>query len=439
MRKPLFVLAGIALVLALAAPESSAAPPGKKDSGKHAVLDPDGVQRLKDNIGRDARVRTSDATGGARFVGREPGAAGDLMSWNSQPARQKSYAFLREYAGVFGLRDPGAELRLAVEQTDRIGGKHVTYVQVYRDVPVFAGVIKAHFNDAGELTSVDGNIIPEIGVDPNPSRSLSEAANVALARVGGENGKSLAVQSTQLLVYRTGLARGEDGDNHLAWQVEVGNGADVREFVYVDAHSGKVVDQVTGIFDGLNRRAYDGGFSPAVPPPNYPATPFWVEGQVPFPTGNTEADNMIISSKETYDFYNNAFGRDSFDGLGATMDAIFNRGNACPNASWNGTFISFCNGLTTDDVTGHEWTHAYTQYTHGLIYAWQPGALNEAYSDIYGETIDQINGRMTDSPNTPRTAGAVLGLRDFPADHARDGSRRASPRTTPRARPHSAP
>ena len=67
------------------------------------------------------------------------------------------------------------------------------------------------------------------------------------------------VQSTQLLVYRTGLARGEDGDNHLAWQVEVGNGADVREFVYVDAHSGKVVDQVTGIFDGLNRRAYDGG------------------------------------------------------------------------------------------------------------------------------------------------------------------------------------
>ena len=114
-------------------------------------------------------------------MGREPGAAGDLMSRNTQSARQKSYAFLSEYAGVFGLRNPGAELRLAQEQIDRSGGTHVTYVQVYRDVPVFAGVIKAHFNDAGELTSVDGNIVPEIGVDPNPSRSPSEAATVALA------------------------------------------------------------------------------------------------------------------------------------------------------------------------------------------------------------------------------------------------------------------
>ncbi len=75
------------------------------------------------------------------------------------------------------------------------------------------------------------------------------------------------------------------------------------------------------------------------------------------------------------------------------MDSIFNRGYSCPNASWNGTFISFCTGLTTDDVTGHEWTHAYTQYTHNLIYQWQPGALNESYSDIFGETIDRINGR----------------------------------------------
>ncbi len=75
------------------------------------------------------------------------------------------------------------------------------------------------------------------------------------------------------------------------------------------------------------------------------------------------------------------------------MDSIFNRGYSCPNASWNGTFISFCNGLTTDDVTAHEWGHAYTQYTHDLIYAWQPGALNESYSDIWGETVDRINGR----------------------------------------------
>ncbi len=42
----------------------------------------------------------------------------------------------------------------------------------------------------------------------------------------------------------------------------------------------------------------------------------------------------------------------------------------------------------------HEWGHAYTEYTHGLIYQWQSGALNEGYSDIWGETVDLINGRL---------------------------------------------
>ena len=78
-----------------------------------------------------------------------------------------------------------------------------------------------------------------------------------------------------------------------------------------------------------------------------------------------------------------------------------------PERVWNGAFISFCPGFTSDDVTGHEWTHAYTEYTHGLIYEFQSGALNESYSDIFGETIDRINGRDAfPFPNSPRSADA---------------------------------
>ena len=40
-----------------------------------------------------------------------------------------------------------------------------------------------------------------------------------------------------------------------------------------------------------------------------------------------------------------------------------------------------------------------------LIYAWQSGALNEAYSDVFGETIDLTNGVGLDNPNNPRTEG----------------------------------
>jgi hypothetical protein len=62
--------------------------------------------------------------------------------------------------------------------------------------------------------------------------------------------------------------------------------------------------------------------------------------------------------------------------------------------------------VTADDTVAHEWGHAYTEFTHNLVYAWQPGALNEAYSDIWGETVDLINGRGTDSPGGTRTVDA---------------------------------
>ncbi len=371
------------------------------------ALDPAGVQRLVANTGGAARVVIHPATGAARFIRLEPGVEGSLAPKRAKAASfaEESEAFFSEYGSVFGIQNPRAELALEKVVSDRQGMTTLTYRQYHRGVPVFAGEMKTHFNARKQLSTVNGTFIPAGSLNTSPSRGWQEASRAALGMVEKAQALSgsLSVRGTALLVYRTGLARGIPGQNHLVWEVEVGNGADVREFVYVDAHSGKVVDQITGIYDALFRRAYDGQNLPTVPP-SYPDSPFWVEGD-PFPTGNSEADNMILASGETYDLYFEAFGRDSFDGAGGIMDSIFNRGYQCPNASWNGTFISFCPGLTTDDVTGHEWTHAYTQYTHGLIYAWQPGALNESYSDIYGEVVDRINGRdAVDRPVGPRAA-----------------------------------
>ena len=52
-------------------------------------------------------------------------------------------------------------------------------------------------------------------------------------------------------------------------------------------------------------------------------------------------------------------------------------------------------GVSSDDTVSHEWGHAYTEYTSGLIYQWQSGAMNEAYSDIWGETADILNDPQT--------------------------------------------
>ena len=57
-------------------------------------------------------------------------------------------------------------------------------------------------------------------------------------------------------------------------------------------------------------------------------------------------------------------------------------------------------------MTGHEWGHAYTEYTDGLIYAWQSGALNEAASDVFGEVVDRLNSSDAVPGNGPRTRPA---------------------------------
>ncbi len=407
MMRTAFGLAIAAVVLAMSGLDSYAA-------GSIHARNPEAIRQLETERS-GTRVDLSPATGTARFVLLPQASAattGIMLSRTAaaptanasvQAMKDSAASFINRHAQAFGLATGTSELRLRKTETDQLGKTHLTYTQEYAGLPVFGAVLRAHLDADGQVAAITGTMVPDIAVSAAPSRSAAQAGKAALKFVGAsKTGTALAVRSSRLMIFRSGLAKGVPGENHLAYEVEVGNGTNVREFAYVDAHSGKVIDQITGTPDALNRRAYDGQNLPTVPP-DYPGNPFWIEGQA-FPTGNAEADNMIVSSQETYDLYRLGFGRDSFDGAGATMDSIFDRGYACPNASWNGTFISFCPGMTTDDVTGHEWSHAYTQYTDGLIYQWQPGALNEANSDIFGETIDRLNGRGTDTPNETRTA-----------------------------------
>jgi Zn-dependent metalloprotease len=361
------------------------------------------LRRLEAATGGAAFISTHKATGAARFVRVERGALASEVARSAQDKQRRSEQFLRAHGAALGVDDV-ASLRLTKTETDALGETHLTYRQFHGAVPVFAGVVKTHFDASHRLKAVAGTVIPDVTVNASPIWSDADAAQVALSAVEADRGAAaaLGIGSATLYVYREGLAAGVEGDNHLAWEIEVTNGAGVRELVYVGAHTGKLIDRVQGIHDAMYRRAYDGREKDG-PPVNYPQGAYWLEGD-PFPTASTEANNMISASEDTYALFWNAFGRDSFDGDGLEMDAIFDRGYDCPNASWNGTFISFCPGITTDDVTAHEWGHAYTQYTHDLIYQWQPGALNESYSDIWGETVDFLNG-TADRPGGARTAG----------------------------------
>lgn len=394
-----------------------------------------GAENLLADTAGKAQISVDENTGYARFIRLTPNSQlGPLKlqtrSKSGTSGSTKvdtsglSLSFLRDYGSAFGIENVDTQLTLVGTNRDKLGSQHSIFKQNYNGLPVFAGELRTHFNSDGEMIAVNGKFLTDIKVVTKPVITLSQATRIAFRRVeqdptkkvtsdnvGNREDKmgtpaALLVNSSTLMVFRAGLIKGTPGQDHLAYEIEVVNSVgNVREFVYVDALNGEVVDQITGIHDALYRRAFDAEGA-AHPGPNYSGNPFWVEGDT-LPTADIEADNMIYASAETYSLFENAFGRDSFDDAGSTMDAIFNRGDACPNASWNGTYISFCPGLTTDDVTAHEWAHAYTEYTNNLIYQWQSGALNESYSDIWGETVDRINGREDSiGPDVARTDGS---------------------------------
>jgi len=373
--------------LALAAPATFDAP----------VLDPAGVARLRADANGNVSISFAPATGAARFVRLADGQSLAGVEAASSPSA-KAAAFFALYGSIFGVRDASAELSLPKQETDEFGFTHLTYDQVYHGVPVFAGRLHVQLDTTGRLNTVNGYFIPAIDVSPAAGLSAARADAIAAAAVG----KADATAHNQgLRIYRTGLAQGIAGVSYLVYEVEVSNGADVREFVYVNAHSGKVVDRISGIHESLSRRVYDGGYTPG--------QLVWQEGD-PYPYAGPNAvdiNNLIDGTGESYNFFWHAFSRDSYDGLGHIMETVNNDpGIACPNANWNGTTTNYCTDVTGDDTVAHEWGHAYTEYTDNLIYMWQPGALNESYSDIWGEVVDLINGRGTDTPGGPRTANA---------------------------------
>lgn len=94
-------------------------------------------------------------------------------------------------------------------------------------------------------------------------------------------------------------------------------------------------------------------------------------------------------------YYEDIHGRESFDALGGTIISTVHYMDHYANAFWNGTQMVYGDGLENSlpfsaalDVVGHELGHAVTSRSSALVYQGEPGALNEAWSDIMGEFVD---------------------------------------------------
>jgi bacillolysin len=342
----------------------------------------------------------------------------------SQPAGQRSTAPQGSFA-LSGERARSFALPADVRQVRTInlgGGRTATrYQQVVDGASVFGGQITVVEGAKGAQTAVIGAYFRGLAAQNTQRHGRSHARDVVEDRIGhrGEWSTQLRLDPRSArLFYQVDSVR--TAHHPVRW-VDAQSGEITRAFDAV-AHGEGV--GVKGDTKHVDTTAQDGGYVLRTPDGR----------QATFDAGNqttlpgvlmTDADDVWNLTRKNFispdqrpavdahyyagvvdDFYGDVFGRNSIDGNGMQIRSTvhFDR-NYC-NAFWNGEQMTYGDGDGRTclplsgglDVVGHELTHGVTQFTSNLIYEGEPGALNESFSDMMGNTIEFYAARNGADP-----------------------------------------
>lgn len=350
---------------------------------------------------------------------------------------------------VFQL-DPVSDLVLLKSEKDPLGNTNYRYVQTYQNIPVENSMYVVGVRD-GKLREMNGKILLEFSNSfktVSPSISAPQAIQASMRKVSAqlyawqdqelENrikeqtkdaNASFAPKAT-LVWYNPSEEVSPDG-MQLCYKVDVYARQPLsRADYFVNASTGEIVGQHDKIhfeaaksaaetaYSGLRRiiseyngtdlrlRDYTKG--------NGVITLHGESGKRgqdyinstsrlwSFDNQDKAALDAHYGVSQTYSFYWENFGRNSYDGNGTALYSYVNDPTYLDNAFWDGTAMYFNKrsngdpgGVTAIDVTGHELTHGVTQATSGLIYYKESGAMNESMSDIFGKLV-QFWSKPTD-------------------------------------------
>jgi Zn-dependent metalloprotease len=379
----------VPVMVAVMGSASPSGPPSPKQISYAPIMQAAEQQLKRDSSSPDAVSVTVNPTT------REIGTATVQIPLKSvgatpaEPPAEKARAVLNEYGSLFGLSSRPAELGHSRSSTDGLGMSHVYFEQMAAGVPVFGSRIGVHFSPGGKyVTFLDGSVVPDVQVAETAVKLDSEAA---IARAAAVLPSGKLVQAPSLQVY-AGSGPVISGPNaRLAWFVWLvdASGKNSNEYV-IDAVNGTVLKVLDKSADARNRLVYNANHGTSLP-----GTLARSEGEGA--TGNKDIDNAYDYSGDTYDLYSEWFNRDSYNNNGATLKSTAHYSSGYENAFWNGIQMVYGDGFASaEDVVGHELTHAVTEHTAGLVYEWQSGALNEAFSDVMGETVEWFKNGSTD-------------------------------------------
>ena len=360
----------------------------------------------------------------------------------SDPPLTTARTFLRTNCDLLRLDDPNAELVLVRRHTDDLGRTHLRFRQQYQGVPVWPADILVHLNPAGQVDVMNGAFVPT-PKDLSTTPVLDEATAVEYARTGLTDGDKAEVTASELVIYAPG-----DTPPRLAWKLELTIGLTAQWVVIIDAVNGDELtayNQIThlmhqhygesvedegvdlfgdpqqlnvweqdsffwmidtkdedmfskahGLHDWIQRGAI--WVRDAQNQEILSDAPVVYRNPYPLSQGDhsswlPDAVSAAYNLSEVYEYYRDRHERKSFDGEGTSIHAIVRYGENYKNAFWlpGSNLIVFGDGRPFAgalDVVGHELTHGVIEHSANLLYQDQPGALNEAFADIFGEMIE---------------------------------------------------
>ncbi|WNG19751.1 M4 family metallopeptidase [Cystobacter fuscus] len=317
------------------------------------------------------------------------------------------------------LQEAG-ELSFKRALVDSRGQKHERLSQTFKGVPVFGAQAIVHLKGDGSIASITDRLARGLKVDTTPRLRADEATQLAVGHAGGPSLLGAAPKADLQILPDSKGAR-------LTWRVQLetvtAKGEPSMPNLFIDAHTGELVQQFDNLKTARNRKTYTAGTRTTLP-----GTLVRSEGQGP--SGDAVLDMAHDNAGITYDFYFSKFGRDSYNGTGGTLSSSVHYSKNYVNAYWDGTQMVYGDGdgvdsspLTVLDVVGHELTHAVTDTSSDLIYSNESGALNEAMSDVFGAAIEAYRDGAVSANTwkigeecwTPATPGDALRYMNDPA------------------------
>jgi Zn-dependent metalloprotease/PKD repeat protein len=309
------------------------------------------------------------------------------------------------------------------EYIDKKGETHVRFRQTLHNIPVEGMEYIGHFKN-DKVQRANGVYVKSAVSKSKPAISTAYAFEVALEAVPSEKYlyTTKEMLNTNELVY---LVINEEPV--LCYKFDIYSSTPLsRQYVYINAKTGALEKQVEQIFhtnrNGIANTQYNGQREITTDSLNGHFRLYEVRNGVKIHTLNlnhnehytnpleiTDDDNywdsthnnfhhvydVHFGTEMTYDYYLNTFDLNSYDNLGASLLSYVNYSTNYANAFWDGLRMTYGEGdgvryyaLTSIDIIAHEITHAVTQHSAGLVYAYESGALNESFSDIFGIMVD---------------------------------------------------